>query len=1049
MNGAAVLKRARRSLFGEFMAVITLIVLLLVAVLGWYAWHAEEQITTHRYLINLQEIALEKDNAIRAFINRQIAQVRLLGRMAENSRALEEIAAGFRQGGVDAPACREASARHRDRYFDLLTQGGYYDLFLIDLDGNIVFTIKHERDFGTNLNDPRYRNNGLAKVYRAAIERMEVTNSAFAFYPPSQEPAGFVATPLFDHGLLVGALAIQFDTKALYEEVNDLIGLGDSGEVVLARRLDGQHLQAIAPLRHDPDAAFKRTFAVDGGLSRPIIEATQGISGMGVATDWRGKRVMAVWHYLPALKAGMVVKVDVDEAMAPWRVVARTLLGVVALGMLLAYLLIYRFARSRTEPLSRLTAASYDYIAGDGSVDISDVAAINNETGVLADALGKMLAQIERGKAEQQRLLDDLAENNRQLDRRVAEQTAHLRAVIDHAADGIVVIDSDGIMQRVNPAVEAMFGYAEADLLGEDVTMLMPAHYRADHRHALERRRRSDDAPLMLSVELEGVRRSGEEFPLDIHVAEMRVGGERLFLGILRDISKRRKLEAAQRQLSLAVAHAEDAIFITDRNGVINYVNPAYARLSGYSADELIGKTPKMMKSGKMEKAFYQRMWKAILSGRQWRAEFVNRRRDGTLYEVDQSISPIKDDVGQVTGFVSVQRDITKEKQQREQLEHTQRLESLGVLAGGIAHDFNNLLTAILGNAALAKMRLEPTSPAVEMLDNVENASERAAALCKQMLAYSGKGKFVVEQVNLSELVEEMTSLLSVSISKSVVMRFDLSPQLPPIEADVAQMQQVVMNLVINASEAIGDRSGIITIHTGAVEVDADYIKTTYLKEHIQPGRYVALEVSDTGCGMDEETRKKIFDPFFTTKFTGRGLGMSAILGIVRGHHGAIKLYSEKGKGTTFKLLFPCAALEGGEQGKARGEEQRVVGSGSGTVLVVDDEETIRVTAAAMLEDAGFTVLTAEDGAAGVEMFRQRHDEIRAVLLDMTMPRMGGEEAFRHMRQIDPDVKVVLSSGYNEQDATSHFAGKGLAGFIQKPYSPKALQAKFVQLLAE
>ena len=283
-----------------------------------------------------------------------------------------------------------------------------------------------------------------------------------------------------------------------------------------------------------------------------------------------------------------------------------------------------------------------------------------------------------------------------------------------------------------------------------------------------------------------------------------------------------------------------------------------------------------------------------------------------------------------------------------------------------------------------------------------------------------------------------MMNLLEVSIDKNVVIRLDLADSLLPVEADVAQMQQVIMNLVINASEAIDKRSGTITIHTGVIDVDEQYIASTYVDSNLEPGLHVCLEVSDTGCGMSEETQKRLFDPFFTTKFTGRGLGMSAILGIVRGHQGGIKVYSELGKGTTFKILLPCGKVQAATSDTLKPvvyQEQR-----EGTVLVIDDEESIRTTAAMMLESFGFKVRTAHDGVMGVEVFRAHRQEICAILLDMTMPNMDGEACFRALRAIDPDVTVVLSSGYNQQDATNRFAGKGLAGFIQKPYLLEALR---------
>lgn len=370
------------------------------------------------------------------------------------------------------------------------------------------------------------------------------------------------------------------------------------------------------------------------------------------------------------------------------------------------------------------------------------------------------------------------------------------------------------------------------------------------------------------------------------------------------------------------------------------------------------------------------------------------------------------------------------------QLQHAQKLESLGVLAGGIAHDFNNLLVSILGNASLALEDLSPLSPARESICQIETAAVRAAELCKQMLAYSGKGRFVVTPLNLSELVSEMAHLLQVSLSKKVILRYNLHPQLPSVAADATQVRQVVMNLLTNASEACAEKSGLITISTGTVMVDREYLANTWYEEGLPEGTYVYVEVSDTGCGMSEETRARVFDPFFTTKSTGRGLGMAAVLGIVRGHKGAIKCYSEVGKGTTFKVLFPAVNLPAASLAPRPTIVER---KGTGTVLVVDDEESVRGFTSRALERQGYKVLIARDGLEAVALFRQRCDEIRLVLLDMTMPHLDGEETFRELRRIREDVRVILTSGYNEQEATNRFVGKGLCGFIQKPYRPSDL----------
>jgi CheY-like chemotaxis protein len=346
---------------------------------------------------------------------------------------------------------------------------------------------------------------------------------------------------------------------------------------------------------------------------------------------------------------------------------------------------------------------------------------------------------------------------------------------------------------------------------------------------------------------------------------------------------------------------------------------------------------------------------------------------------------------------------------------------------------------AILGHAELARDEISPMSPVRNSLDEIEKASRRAAELCRQILAYSGRGKFVIETLAPSDLVEEMVHLLRTSISKKTILNMNFDRTQLCMQGDPTQIRQVIMNLIINASEAIGEDSGVITISTGALECTRGYLSEALLGEDLGEGLYIYLEVSDTGRGMDEETLGRIFEPFFTTKFTGRGLGLSAVLGIVRGHKGALRVSSEVGKGTTFRILFPAveeAAAPPAEKDLAAGDTWK----GTGRVLLVDDEETIRVLGKRMLERLGFAVLTASDGREALRIYQDREEEIDLVLLDLTMPHMNGEEAFRELRRINPAIRVILSSGYTEHEIVARFAGKGLAGFIQKPYTVAALR---------
>jgi two-component system cell cycle sensor histidine kinase/response regulator CckA len=392
-----------------------------------------------------------------------------------------------------------------------------------------------------------------------------------------------------------------------------------------------------------------------------------------------------------------------------------------------------------------------------------------------------------------------------------------------------------------------------------------------------------------------------------------------------------------------------------------------------------------------------------------------------------------------------VGRDITELRALEQQMLQSQKLESLGVLAGGIAHDFNNLLTGILGNADLARSEMSPLAPARGSLEGIEVAARRAADLCRQLLAYSGRGRFIVQPLSLQELVEEMGHLLQVSISKKVVLKYHFTKGLPAVEGDATQLRQVVMNLIVNASEAVGERSGVISVTVGLANCDSDYLKGCLGAENLPEGDYVYLEVADTGHGIAPADLSRIFDPFFSTKFTGRGLGLAAVLGIVRGHRGAIKVYSEMGKGTTFKLLFPASESNATKPAVKPAVPAKY--KGSGKILLADDEETIRNLGRRILQLAGFEVITAADGREAIDKFAANLTTIDLVILDLTMPHFDGEGCYRELRKLKANVRVILSSGYNEQDIVNRFAGKGLAGFVQKPYTTGELLAKIRQVL--
>lgn len=429
------------------------------------------------------------------------------------------------------------------------------------------------------------------------------------------------------------------------------------------------------------------------------------------------------------------------------------------------------------------------------------------------------------------------------------------------------------------------------------------------------------------------------------------------------------------------------------------------------------------------------------------------RARDGAWMWVLERGKVVERDAGQqplrATGTRS---DVTKAKQAEDErlkletrVQQAQKLESLGILAGGIAHDFNNLLLGILGHASLALMDLAPGTPARDNVGEIEIAAERAAELCKQLLAYSGRSRFVVETVDLNRVVSEMLSLLETVIAKEAVLQLELSPTPLPIEGAPAQIRQVVMNLITNASDALEGRQGVIRVRTYTSSLDQEYLAKTYLNDNLPAGPYSILEVQDTGRGMEAETMSRMFDPFFTTKSAGHGLGMAAVLGIVRGHHGAIEVQSELNRGTVFRVLFPASNMTA-PPAIRRSSVAQPAGPPA-TVLVIDDEDAVRNVARLALERNGLRVLTARDGLEGISVFEKCRGEIDAILLDVAMPHIDGKETYRRLLKLGIDVPVVLTSGYDESDASDEFPGQSFAGFIQKPYRAESLVSKMRAVL--
>jgi PAS domain S-box-containing protein len=540
------------------------------------------------------------------------------------------------------------------------------------------------------------------------------------------------------------------------------------------------------------------------------------------------------------------------------------------------------------------------------------------------------------------------------------------------------------------------------------------------------------------------------------------------------------------------LAYAPIAFHELDLDGRLVWVNAAECRLLGRTKEELLQRSAWELVSEE-EQTESRVAMERKLSGEQALAPFERTlvRGDGTTVVVEIHESYRCNQHGEITGMRSFLLDVTGRKRAQEalrkvgedlesrvrertqelelaidflrreiderrqaeddrrkleaQVRHTQRLESIGVLAGGIAHEFNNLLTSITGYASLAGMDVSPGTPASRHIEHVLAAAKSAADLTRQILAYAGRSQFLLEPLDLSMMVESTARLIESTVTKKAILKMALATDIPRIEADAGQLRQVILNLAGNASEALGDQPGEIRVATGLLWAEGGELPSLKTGRIMPAGLYVWLEVSDTGAGMDRATLDRIFDPFFSTKFTGRGLGLAAVLGIVRAHRGSITVTSEPGKGSTFRVFFP--ALDE-EDPSAAAPAVACVSEwqAAGSVLIVDDEEAIRDLARTILESAGFAVLTAANGDEALRLFREHADEVHLVLLDVVMPGTNASEVLGEIQQARPETRVVVCSGYNDHEVAGRLGGRMPAGFLRKPYDPAGLLARLKDL---
>ncbi len=621
-----------------------------------------------------------------------------------------------------------------------------------------------------------------------------------------------------------------------------------------------------------------------------------------------------------------------------------------------------------------------------------------------------------------------------------------LKLIFEYAPDAYYLNDFDGTFVDGNKAVEELIGYRKDELVGKsflDLGLLPPDQMAkaAAHLAANREGRATGPAELMLN------RKDGTRVTVEVRTFAVKIGDQPLALGIARDITERKRAEQQVRESEAKYRslfeNSVDVVYITSDDGRLIDINPAGVELFGASSKEellRLNVAHDIYANPEDRQAFLEAI---TAQGFVRDYEVMLKNKNGELTNMLVTASAMRDENGQIVAHQGIMRNVTEKRRLEQQLFQAQKMESVGRLAGGIAHDFNNILGGILGYASFLKTKASVDHPFYKYIDTIEQGAVRAAELTSQLLAFARGGKYNTRPSDLNGIVNETLKLIGRTFDKCIEIRTALHPELGAVEADPAQMQQVLMNLCVNAGDAMPN-GGILCIETGPVTINEKHAER---HAELKPGEYVCLSVSDTGIGMDKETRQKVFEPFFTTKEEGKGtgLGLSMVYGVVKNHGGHVNVYSEAGHGSTFRVYLPV----NGKPEIGQIAELEIPEGGTEVVLVIDDEAPIRSLAEDILTSYGYRVLCVEDGAEGVQIYRDSWNEIDLVILDMVMPKIGGRETFLKLKEINPSIKALLSTGYSQNEKTKEILESGVHGFIQKPYDVNELLTKVRMVLDE
>ena len=644
--------------------------------------------------------------------------------------------------------------------------------------------------------------------------------------------------------------------------------------------------------------------------------------------------------------------------------------------------------------------------------------------------LSKQIARLEKALLEKENAGEALQDSEKRY-----------RRLFESAKDGILILDAvTGKVVDANPFLLQLLGYSHEALCGKHIWELGVFKDIAASKDAFQALQdneyiRYEDLPL----ETQEGQSIAVEFVSNVYL----VDHSKVIQCNIRDITAQKRAKAERTRLMAAIEQVGEGIFVTDAQGTIQFVNPAFKRMTGYSGEEAVGQNLRILKSGEQDELLYRNLWETVSGGTTWSGRMVNKRKDGTLYTEETTISPVRDALGQIVNYVAVGRDITEHLRLEGQFLQAQKMEAVGLLAGGVAHDYNNMLTVILGYAELALRKVDPDQPLHGDLEEIIKAARRSTDITRQLLIFARKQTIIPVALDLNQTVESMLTMLRRLIGEDIDLVWLPEKGLGPVKMDPTQVDQILANLCVNARDAIAG-IGKITIETGSSVFDE-----AYCADHLGfvPGDYALLAVSDNGCGMDKKTKDQIFEPFFTSKEVGQGtgLGLSMVYGIVKQNNGFLNVYSEPGCGSTFRVYLPREAAQVVDARRERAVE--IPPSHGETVLLVEDEPALLKMGTMMLEKLGYRVLAAGTPDEAIALAEEHMAELHLLLTDVVMPGMNGKDLAERLHVLCPDMKILFMSGYSANVIGAQWVMDEGVNFIEKPFSMKDLGVKVAEVL--